>query len=168
MCVNSCDSLHKMDMFSYRHAAPSVKLLASGVLLLAAIGLGVVALQVYVKTGLTTRGALAHYRGDDATLQSAMSFGELVEITHAHALTMPVLVLVLGSAFALTEASERLRQAVVIALLTSVVLELGLPWLVRYGPSWTVHGFSVAGLLLGGSLLAAVVVPLYEMWLAPQ
>ncbi|MBI3490474.1 MAG: hypothetical protein HY047_01545, partial [Acidobacteria bacterium] len=131
-------------------------------------GLGVVALQIYVRTGLTAHGALSHYRGDDATLQSAMSFGELVEITHAHAFTMPVLVLVLGSAFVLTEVSERLKQIVVIALLTSVVLELGLPWLVRYGPSWTVHGFSVAGLLLGGSLFAAVAVPLYEMWLAPQ
>lgn len=158
----------KIDTFCYRRASQSVKLLASGFLLLALIGLGAVALQIHVKTGLTTRGTLSHYRGDDATLQSAMSFSELVEVTHAHALTMPFLVLVLGSAFVLTEASERLKQIVVIGLLTGVALELALPWLVRYGPSWTVHAFSVAGLLLGGSIFAAVAVPLYEMWLTPR
>lgn len=156
-----------METFSYRHASWSVKFVASGFLLLAVIGLGVAGLQIYVKTGLTTHGAVTHYGGDDVTLQAAMSFNELVEITHAHAFTMPLLALVLGSAFLLTETSERVKRLVVIALLTSMALELGLPWLVRYGPSWTVHGFTIAGLLLGGSLFAAAAMPLYEMWLAP-
>jgi hypothetical protein len=156
----------KMDTFSYRRAAQSVKFVVSGFLLFALIGLGVAALQIYVKTGLTTHGALIHYRGDEAALQIAMSFGELVEITHAHAFTMPLLVLGLGSAFVFTETSEQVKRLVVIALLASIALELGLPWLVRYGPSWTVHGFTIAGLLLGGSLFVAVAVPLYEMWLA--
>ena len=155
----------KMDAFSYRRAAQSVKFVVSGFLLFALIGLGVAALQIYVRTGFTSHGALIHYRGDEATLQVAMSFGELVEITHAHAFTMPLLVLGLASAFVLTETSEQVKRLVVITLLASIALELGLPWLVRYGPSWTVHGFIVAGLLLGGSLIVAVAVPLYEMWL---
>lgn len=154
-----------MDTFRYRRAPFSVKIMASGFLVLALAGLGVVLLQIYVKTGLTTQGALAHYRGDEATFQTAMGFGELVEITHAHAFTMPLVALTLGLAFVLTEVSERVKRTVVTALLTGVGLELGLPWVVRYGPAWTVHLFNVAGVLLAGGIFAAVGVPLYEMWI---
>lgn len=153
-----------MTAFRYRHAALSVKLLATGFLILAVIGLGIAGLQIYMKTGLTPYGTLAHYRGDETTLQTPMSVGELVDITHAHAFTMPLLALVIGLGFVLTEASERSKQIVVTALVMGVLFELGLPWLVRYGPSWTVHLFNVAGLLLVAGLFAAVAVPLYEMW----
>jgi hypothetical protein len=111
-----------MNGFRYRRAPTSVKIVASGFLVLALAGLGVVLLQIYVKTGLTPRGALAHYRGDEATFQTAMGFGELVEITHAHAFTMPLVALTLGLAFVLTEVSERVKRTVVTALLTGVAL----------------------------------------------
>ena len=134
--------------------------------MLALAGLGVVLLQIYVKTGLTTQGTLAHYRGDEATLQTAMGFGELVEVTHAHAFTMPLLALALGCAFLLTETSERVKRVVVSALLAGVGLELILPWVVRYGSPWSVHLFNLAGILLAGGIFAAVGVPLYEMWIS--
>jgi hypothetical protein len=157
-----------MESFRYRRAATSVKIAATGFLILALAGLGVVLLQIYVKTGLSVQGTLAHYRGDDAKLQTAMGFGELVEITHAHAFTMPLLALVLGLAFVLTEASERVKRGVVTALLAGVALELGLPWVVRYGPQWTVHLFNLAGVLLVGGIFAAVGAPLYEMWMSDR
>lgn len=154
-----------MNGFRYRRAPTSVKIVASGFLVLALAGLGVVLLQIYVKTGLTPRGVLAHYRGDEATFQTAMGFAELVEITHAHAFTMPLVALTLGLAFVLTEVSERVKRTVVTALLTGVGLELVLPWVVRYGPAWSVHLFNVAGFLLAGGIFVAVGVPLYEMWI---
>lgn len=155
-----------MGAFSYRRAALSVKLVASGFLVLAVIGLAVAGLQVYMKTGLTAHGTFIHYRGDEAALQTPMSVGELVDITHAHAFTMPLLALVLGLGFVLTEASEPTKLVVVIALLTGMLLELGVPWLVRFGPSWTVHLFNIAGLLLVTGLVAGVAVPLHEMWVS--
>ena len=154
-----------MNGFRYRRAPTSVKIVASGFLVLALAGLGVVLLQIYVKTGLTTRGVLAHYRGDEATFQTAMGFGELVEIIHAHAFTMPLVALALGLAFVLTDVSERVKRTVVTALFTGIGLELVLPWVVRYGPAWSVHLFNVAGFLLSGGTFAAVGVPLYEMWI---
>jgi len=153
-----------MTRFSYGDAAASVKLMATAFLLFAVLGFGVVGLQIYATTGLTAGGALAHYRGDEATFQTPMGFAQLVEITHAHAYTMPMLALVLSFAFVLTEASERLKVAVVVCLAVGVGLELALPWAVRYGPSWSVHGFNRVGVLLGTGLLLAVVVPLREMW----
>lgn len=153
-----------MSGFTYRGAALSVKLAVSGLLIFAVVGLGVAALQIYVRTGLTPQGALLHYRGDEATLQYPKSFNEMVEITHAHAFTIPLLVLVLSGALALSTASERLKRLVTLSLLIGAALELGVPWLVRYGPSWTVHLFMVAGVSLGGALFFAAGIPLYEMW----
>ena len=157
-----------MPTFRYRTATTSLKLVATGFLLLAALGLGVAALQIFVRTGMTPEGALLHYRGDEATLQYPMSFAELVGITHAHAFTMPLLALVLSVAFVISSAREWLKCLVVIALFSGMVLELGVPWLVRYGPAWTVHLFVLSGVLLVGGLFTAVAVPLYEMWLLPQ
>jgi hypothetical protein len=155
-----------MPAFTYRRAAPSVKLAVTGFLLLAVVGLGVAGLQIYVRTGLTVGGALVHYRGDEATLQYPKSFNEMVEITHAHAFTMPLLALVLSLAFILCTVPEWLKRIVVMALFAGMALELGLPWLVRYDPAWTVYLFNLAGALLGGGLFMAVGAPLYEMWLS--
>jgi hypothetical protein len=154
--------------FSYRHARPSVKLAVTAFLLLALVGLGVAVLQIYARTGLTDRGTLVHYRGDEAALQYPKSFNEMVEITHAHAFTMPLLALVLSLGITLSRASERLKSLVVLALFSGIVLELGLPWLVRYGPAWTVHLFGLAGVLLGGGLVTAAAIPLAEMWLTSR
>ena len=153
-----------MGSFSYRDAPASVKLAATAFLIFAVLGFGVVALQIFVTTGFTVAGALAHYRGDESTFQTPMSFALLVEITHAHAFTMPLLALALSLAILLTRAAQRIKQAAVASLWTGVGLELALPWLVRYGPAWSVHGFGLAGALLGAGLVLAVAVPLREMW----
>jgi len=155
-----------MRTFSYRTAPTSLKLTITGLLLLAVVGLGVAALQVYVRTGMTPTGALMHYRGNEATLQYPKSFAEMVGITHAHGFTMPMLAFVLSAAFLATGAREWLKRVVVVALFTGMVLELGVPWLVRYGPAWTVHLFPLSGVLLFGGLFASVGLPIYEMWLS--
>lgn len=155
-----------MPPFTYRHAPTSLKLAATAFLVLAVVGLGVAALQIYVRTGLTAHGALVHYRGDETTMQYPKSFAEMVEITHAHAFTMPLLAFVLSTAIVLTAAREWLKSVVVVGLFAGVALDLGLPWLVRYGPPWTVHVFGLAGVLLAAGLFIAVAVPLYEMWIS--
>src|SRR5262245_1244473 len=156
-----------MQTFSYRTAPTSLKLAVTGWLLLSVEGLGVAALQIYVRTGLTPSGALLHYRGDEATLQYPMTIMEIVGITHAHAFSMPLVAFALALAFVASRVREWLKGLVVIALFPGMACELGLPWLVRYGPSWTVHLFLLAGVLIFGGLFVAVGVPLYEMWWSP-
>ena len=152
--------------FDYRTAPVSLKIAASAFLLLAVIGLGIAGLQIYVRTGMTPGGTLMHYRGDEATMQYPQSFGAMVDTAHAHAFTMPLLALALSIAILLSKASETTKRVIVSALFAGMVLELGLPWLVRYGPAWTVHLFDLTGILLGGGLLVAAAIPLYEMWIA--
>jgi hypothetical protein len=153
-----------MPSFSYQTAPTSLKLATTAFLLLAVAGLGVAALQIYVQTGMTPSGALLHYRGDEDALRYPKSFMEMVGVNHAHAFTMPLVALVLSVAFLATSAREWLKGLVVVALFAGMALELGVPWLVRYGPAWTVHLFVGAGVLIVSGLFTAVAVPLYEMW----
>ena len=153
-----------METFSYRKAPTSLKLAVTGWLLLAVVGLGAAGLQIYLRTGLTPSGALRHYLGDEATLRQPMTIMEIVGITHAHGFSMPLVAVALAFAFIASSAREWLKILVVVALFTGMALELGLPWLVRYGPAWAVHLFLLAGALLIGGLLTSVAVPLYEMW----
>jgi hypothetical protein len=157
-----------MYTFHYRTAPISLKLAVTGWLLLAVEGLGAAGLQIYLRTGLTPAGTLRHYLGDEATLRQPMTIMEIVGITHAHGFSMPLVALALAFAFIASSASEWLKTLVVIALFMGILLELGLPWLVRYGPAWGIHWgvhlFPLAGALLIGGLFTSVAVPLYEMW----
>src|SRR5262245_56729542 len=156
-----------MQTFSYRTATTSLKLAVTGWLLLAVVGLGVAGLQIHTQAGLTPTRALLHYQGDEATLEYPMSFAQIVGITHAHAFTLPMLALLLSLGLIVSSAREWLKGTVVIALFCGMVLELALPWVVRYGPAWTVHLFPLIGVLIVGGLFVAVAVPLYEMWWLP-
>jgi hypothetical protein len=156
-----------MHAFSYRTATTSLKLAITGWLLLAVVGLGIAGLQIHVQAGLTPTRALLHYQGDAEGLQYPMNFADLVGITHAHAFTLPILALVLSLGLIVSSAREWFKRLVVVALFTGMVLELAVPWVVRFGPAWTVHLFPLIGVLIIGGLFPAVAVPLYEMWLAP-
>jgi hypothetical protein len=157
-----------MPTFSYRTAPVSFKLAATAFLLLAAAGLGVAALQIYVRTGMTHSGTLLHYQGDEATLQYPMSFPRMVEVNHAHAFTIPLVALVLSMALIASSAREWFKRLVVITLFSGMTLELAMPWFIRYGPTWTVHLTLLTGALIVSGLFSAVAVPLYEMWWLPR
>ena len=153
-----------MPTFSYRNAPVSLKLAVTAFLLLAVVGLGVAGLQIFVRAGLTPQSTLAHFRGNEETMQYPLSFGAMVEITHAHAFTQPMLALILGLALLGTEANEAVKRVVVVVLFTGMAMELGVPWLVRYGPAWTVHLLLLTGALIISGVLVSAAIPLYEMW----
>jgi len=153
-----------MSTFSYRTSPTSFKLAVTAFLLLAVLGLGVAGLQIFVRAGLTPQSTLAHFRGDEATMQYPQSFGAMVEISHAHAFTQPMLALLLTLALLATNAREWLKRVVVIVLFSGMLMELGVPWLVRYGPAWTVHLLLLTAVLIISGLIVSVAIPLYEMW----
>ena len=157
-----------MPTFSYRNAPVSFKLAVTAFLLLAVVGLGVAGLQIFVRAGLTPQTTLAHFRGNEETLQYPLSFGAMVEISHAHAFTQPMLALILAVALLATEAHESLKRAVVIVLFSGMAMELGVPWLVRYGPAWTVHLLLLTAALIISGVFVSVAIPLYEMWWVPE
>src|SRR5262245_47843705 len=136
-----------MQTFSYRTASTSLKLAVTGWLILATVALGVAGLQIHTQAGLVPSRALMHYQGDEALLQYPMNFAVLVGITHAHAFALPLLALALSLGLIVSSVGEWLKRTVVVALFSGMFLELVVPWIVRYGPAWTVHLFPLIGVL---------------------
>jgi hypothetical protein len=150
--------------FSYRRAPVSLKLAVTAFLLLAVVGLGVAGLQIFVRAGLTPETTLSHFRGNEETMQYPLSFGAMVEITHAHAFTQPMLAFVLALVLLASSAFEWLKRLAVVSLFVGMAMEMGVPWLVRYGPAWTVHLLLLTGALIILGVFVSAAIPLYEMW----
>jgi len=131
--------------FTLRRAPRPLRLIYAGFLLLVAIGvLTQISFQVG-RIGLAPRAIARFYRGDETgdVLAFPKTFGQLLEITHAHAFTMALVFLVLAHLFVATEASTAVKGVVLGAVFAGLVGDLMAPWLTRYvaaGCAWIALG----------------------------
>ena len=91
---------------------------------------------------------------------------KLLETTHAHLFTMPVLLLVAGHLFLLTALPKRVKTVVVGVASAMMGLHLLAPWIVYATAgepiSTALYPLSGGGLLISLGLMLAV--PVWEMW----
>ena len=112
-----------------------------------------------------------HYRGSDETvagmessLALAKPFSAMLETTHFHAFIMGIIYLTLAHLFIATDTSRRFRMTVVVSGFVATLMDLLVPWAVRY---WSGH---FSALLLGAWILewlaymTMVMVSLYDLW----
>ena len=135
------------------------------------LGTAVSVLMYRVRTGLTPGGAQSYYLGNEGSARPgeemlfARSFKELLDVTHAHAFSQPFLFFVLCHIFALTRVSDGWKIAVYLASFASVVIDLGVPYLIRYvSPAFSMLQVANSGLMTA-TLVALLWVPTYEMWI---
>jgi hypothetical protein len=146
-----------------------VKVVYSGFLCFAAIGLLTMVLFQWGRIGFSPEAVVSYYRGGELgeQMRFAKTFGELLELTHFHAFVMGAVYLILAHLFVATIVPPWLRWAVILGTLVATFGDLVTVWLVRY----VAAGFSY--LLLGcwaGEWLgyaALILVPLVQMWQAP-
>jgi hypothetical protein len=127
--------------FSLRQAPLALRLIYAGFLLLAAIGfLSQVGFEAG-RIGFRPAAIAAYYRGGES--QGAMTFpktfGQLLEVTHAHAFVMAVVFLILAHLFASTAAPPVFKGVVLGVTLAGLLGDLAAPWLTRYvaaGCAW--------------------------------
>jgi len=96
-----------------------------------------------------------------------VSYRKLLEVTHFHLFTMPVVFLIVGHLFLATALQERTKLTWMSLGGAAVVLHIATPWLVRYvgaGLSW-LHALS--GMLLLVSMTVLTVYPAVMMWKTP-
>jgi hypothetical protein len=110
---------------------------------------------------------VAHYRGDDGATPT-IDRAKLVETTHAHLFTMPILLLVAGHLFLLCRASTAIKLAAIVAASLATVLHLAAPWLViaTDGGALAAAIYPVSGGLLLLTTTVLLTVPVWQMWSA--
>ena len=146
--------------FTLRQAPRPLRLIYAAFLLLVAVGIATELGFQIERIGLTPARVAAYYRGgeDGAVMTFPKTFGQLLEVTHAHAFMMAVIFLILAHLFAATSASNTLRAPVLGLTFAGIVGNLAAPWLTRYGApsgawlllsSWAAQG-------VGSVLMVAV------------
>ena len=102
-----------------------------------------------------------------APIVVAATVRKLLEVTHFHLFTMPVVLLIVGHLFLATGISDGLKRGFIIGGAASVALHLATPWLVRALPSMAfLHALSGIALTLTMTVLTGV--PVLAMWRGPK
>jgi hypothetical protein len=98
----------------------------------------------------------------------AVSYRKLLEVTHFHLFTMPVVLLIVGHLFLATGLRDRAKLAWLIAGCTSVFLHLATPWVVRYAGGGMAWLHALSGMALTVSMSVLTLYPMFSMWRAPK
>lgn len=149
--------------FQLRTASLETRVAYTGFLVLTVLGLATL-VALSMRVGVTPGAIAAYYRGADSELAFPKTFWQLVETSHFHLFTVPVVMLILSHLLFGTPTSTRLRVALTIATFAGASLEVLSPWLVRY-----IAGAFAYALLAGWILLAAgaaliVTITVLSMW----
>ena len=162
------------------------KVLYTAFCILTLVGIVSSALYYEALVGGGFQGVRAYYAGDEASapapehqaavgpvmdlpeephhLVVAMTYRKLLEVTHFHLFTMPVVLLIVGHLFFATGIGERAKMAWIAAASASVALHIATPWLVRFGGGSLAPLHTFSGLFLTISMTVVTAYPVYAMW----
>ena len=127
-----------------------------------------IALQ-HQQTGFSAGRTEDYYRGneddpDPEVMHVEKSYRQLLETAHFHLFIMPVVYLALVHLYFLADRPEAEKVAMTVVVFGGLLLEVALPWLVRFaGPGWTPL-FWVSGLAITIPTVWICGVCLREMW----
>jgi hypothetical protein len=147
-------------------ARVEVRLVYTGFLVLALIGMATMALLEWKHIGPTPAAIAAYFRGGerDGAMTFPKTFRELVELTHFHAFIMGVVYLVLAHLVLATSAPELVKRVAIVLALAGLIGDLVGVWLIRYVSgafAWAQVAFWLAEWV---GFAAFVYYPLREMW----
>jgi hypothetical protein len=150
--------------FQLRSASLETRLAYTFFLGLCVLGIATLFALAFGRAGASPAAIATYYRGGDSEMSFPRSFWQLVEVSHFHLFTIPVVALILAHLLYATPASPRIRIALTLAMFGGTALDVLGPWGVRY-----VAGAMAYALLLGWALLvvgglAIISVTLVAMW----
>jgi hypothetical protein len=93
-----------------------------------------------------------------------MTYRKLLEVTHFHLFTMPVVLLIVGHLFLATGLGDRAKFRWLIAASASVAAHLATPWVVRYGGGGLAFLHAITGISLTLTMAVLTVYPIVAMW----
>jgi hypothetical protein len=102
-----------------------------------------------------------------APIVVAVSYRKLLEVTHFHLFTMPVVLLIVAHLFLATGLGERAKLSWIVAASSSVAVHLATPWIVRYGGPRLAFLHAISGLALTLTMSVLTLYPVLAMWRRP-
>jgi hypothetical protein len=125
----------------------------------------------YDSLGLDLTSHAEHYLGNEADTESmeillAKPVRELLEVSHFHLFTMPVLLLILGHLFLLARGGIWRMWVLLLAILSTAAHVAG-PWAIHFGgPGWS-WLMAASGLPFVGSYMLMGGWSFVDMWRRP-
>lgn len=126
--------------FTLRQAPRPLRLIYAGFLLVITLGLLTQVVFEFGRIGFTPQSVARYYRGGDTgtVMTFPKTFGQLLEVSHAHAFVMAVVFLILAHLFVSTSASPSFKVILLVVAFAGLLGDLIGPWLVRYvAPGWS-------------------------------
>jgi hypothetical protein len=150
--------------FQLRSASIETRVAYTGFLLLMLPALSTLVALSFGRMGLDPHSVAAHYRGGESEMSFPKTFWQLVEVSHFHLFTIPIVVLVLSHLLCATPASPRLRIYLTSITFIGSFLDAVGPWAIRYLSAGFVYVLIVGWMLLAGGALLIVTLTLVAMW----
>ncbi len=139
----------------------------------------------YERTSFTPRNTVRHYSGneekpnaessyeyDESLLQEGFffpkSYREIVEITHVHAFTIPLIIFVMSRILSMTLIRDWIKITIYSVGFAGTIMNLSGPWLIRYKSDVFSISLITSYFLLGFCFIFLIALPLYEMWFKPK
>lgn len=98
----------------------------------------------------------------------AITYRKLLEVTHFHLFTMPVVLLIVGHLFFATGIGERAKLGWVGAAAFGVAMHIATPWVVRYGGAAWAPLHTLSGAFMGTCMTVVTGFPALVMWRRPE
>jgi hypothetical protein len=150
--------------FQLRTASLETKVAYTGFLLLMLPALATLIALAFGRAGLDPQAIATHYRGGDSEMSFPKTFWQLMEVSHFHLFTIPVVVLILSHLLYATPASSRLRVWLTSFTFVGAFLDAVGPWAVRYLAAGFAYLLIVGWMSLAGGALLIVTLTLVAMW----
>ncbi|OVE82001.1 hypothetical protein BVY03_01770 [bacterium K02(2017)] len=145
---------------------PSLKLLVTFFIFCLLIGYGVAILQSYEHTGFDIEKVKLEYLGsDDENLMAfAKPYQQILQVTHAHALSIPLVYFLLALIFLNTSLNAILKKTLITLLFLGFFLEMSSLWLLRYVHPDLIYLGVIGNGFSGLSYLSMCFISLFQIY----
>jgi hypothetical protein len=150
--------------FQLRKASLETRLAYTGFLILMVLGLATLVALSLGRAGASPSAIAIYYRGGDDEMSFPKTFWQLVETSHFHLFTIPVVLLILSHLLYATPVSIRIRIWLTIVSFSGGLLDVSGPWGVRYVSGTMAYALLLGWLLLAIGGLAMIAISLVAMW----
>ncbi len=150
--------------FKLQNVSVGIKIIVTFFNLIMCAGLASNLAIFYLHTQFRSRAIVTYYLGSEQEWVAPQSFRALLETSHFHIFSMPVVIMIMAHLLLMTSVREWLKLTVISASFVGTLLEIASPWLIRYVSGQCAILMILAQILLALSFSFYIFIPIHEMW----